>query len=186
MANLNNGLTTIETGQQDARAKINANFSLLDKYRFRSGALSARPTGVGAYDGQLYLATSFGVDAKGAAFYYWDGSNWVAIYSAKLRTDTGSATAMEYDDAVVLLDATTITLNFTLLPADTGLRAPGVPLTIKRIDASGSNSCNINRAADRQIDGVGTGAYSLASQYDSVTLVSNGVDEYHIVSEVVN
>jgi hypothetical protein len=186
MAILANGLETLETGQQDARDTLNGNFAALDQYRYRSGPRSTRPAGEADYDGQLYLTTEWEGGPVGAALEHWDGTRWVTILSTKLRTDDGVGPAMASDDSVVLLDASSVSQNVTLLPADHAARAAGVPITFKRIDNNGGNTCGINRASDRQIDGNGSGSFSLASQYDSVTLVSDGADNYRIVAQVVN
>lgn len=83
--------------------------------------------------------------------------------------DWGSGTDFEFTD-VLLCDATTAPFTVTLPDAT---KNGGRKLTIKKVDAS-ANAVTIDGAGSQTIDGATTD--SLASQYDSLTMVSDGVE----------
>lgn len=185
MANLPNGLETIEIGQDDAREALNRIFETLDDNRFLQGPRSARPASP-ANPGLVYLTTSYTPAGEGGSdLAYWDGADWVTLLSNKVRLTTAVPPAMASDDGLILLDpaGAGATQNLTLLEADDSTRAAGVPVAFKRISGGGNGANILAFAPKRLIDGAAAN-YALPNQWDSVTLVSDGGTGYLVVAEV--
>lgn len=83
-------------------------------------------------------------------------------------TRVTSAYTMTLNDSVILVDASSGAVTVTLKPARECERKR---VTIKKIDSS-ANAVTVDADSSEEIDGATT--KSLASQYDSVELVSQG------------
>lgn len=99
-----------------------------------------------------------------------------AGYAGTVATKTGAYTAT-VSDFLILCDATSGAFTVTLPAAST---QKGLMLTIKKIDSS-ANAVTIDGNAAETIDGAAT--VSLASQYNSRTIVSSGAN-WHVTASV--
>ena len=102
-------------------------------------------------------------------------SNTMTVYGSqghKIDTITSSTTLTE-EDNVILCDASSATVTITLPLANT---AKGREYKIKKIDSS-ANACTITASGTDLIDG--SSSMSLSSQYDYVTLISDGVSNWY-------
>jgi hypothetical protein len=96
--------------------------------------------------------------------------------STPVRSITASATVEDVADAVIVADATSAPVTVTL-PTAAGHRRQ---YTVKRLN-SGANAVTVAAAGGETIDGAGT--YPLSTQYQAVTVASDGT-AWHVVGTV--
>lgn len=108
------------------------------------------------------------------------GTRWIHTVTAEdyrvrsVVTVTTSTYAVVDDDYLILCDASSNAITVALPSASS---KEGRELTIKKVDATG-NAVTIDGDASENIDG--SSSASISSQYESVTLISNGSDWYII------
>lgn len=100
------------------------------------------------------------------------------VRSFKTNVSKTAAYTATLTDHFIDCDATSAAFSITL-PAVAS--SSGKELIIKKIDSS-ANAVTVDGNASETIDGATT--YSLAQQYDSVTIYCDG-SEWHIIGEVV-
>jgi len=101
----------------------------------------------------------------------WSYTQWMdAINSVLSGTTAVSSTPYAHlaTDSLILVDASSAAVTVNLIAVASH---NGAPVTIKKIDGSG-NAVTIDGNAAETIDGATTNV--LASQYDSVTIQSDG------------
>ena len=123
----------------------------------QKNAISSPTAGMVVYDS----------DMKGISFY--DGTAWTTTNNKNVATKTANYTALQSDD-VILGDATSGAITITL---PTAVGFSGKVFNIKKTDSS-INSVTIATTSSQTIDGALTAP--LISQYQSLTLVSNGTN----------
>lgn len=109
----------------------------------------------------------YDTDMKGISFY--NGTAWTTTNNKNVATKTANYTALQSDD-VILGDATSGAITITL---PTAVGFSGKVFNIKKTDSS-VNSVTIATTSSQTIDGALTAP--LISQYQSLTLVSNGTN----------
>lgn len=100
----------------------------------------------------------------------------VSAVLQRVRTVNASG-SVTTDDRTVLIDNTSGNVMISLPAASA---APAHTFTFKRI-SGGANDCTIDCNGADEIDGAGD--YDLLSQYDAITIQSDGMN-WHIVSVV--
>ena len=103
------------------------------------------------------------------ATYLVDGS----VMSAKYRNVTASGNVVS-GDYLIVADATGGAITMTLPPA---ALVPGRIYTFKRVN-SGANAVIVDGYAAETIDGATT--YTLSAQWNSVTVMNNGISWFII------
>lgn len=103
------------------------------------------------------------------ATYLVDGS----VMSAKYRNVTASGNVVS-GDYLIVADATGGAITMTLPPA---ALVPGRIYTFKRVN-SGANAVIVDGYASETIDGATT--YTLSAQWNSVTVMNNGISWFII------
>jgi len=109
----------------------------------------------------------YDTDMKGISFY--NGTAWTTANNKNVATKTANYTALQSDD-VILGDATSGAITITL---PTAVGFSGKVFNVKKTDSS-VNSVTIATTSSQTIDGALTAP--LISQYQSLTLVSNGTN----------
>lgn len=109
----------------------------------------------------------YDTDMKGISYY--NGTAWTTANNKNVATKTANYTALQSDD-VILGDATSGAITITL---PTAVGFSGKVFNIKKTDSS-VNSVTIATTSSQTIDGALTAP--LISQYQSLTLVSNGTN----------
>ncbi len=109
----------------------------------------------------------YDTDMKGISFY--NGTAWTTTNNKNVATKTANYTALQSDD-VILGDATSGAITITL---PTAVGFSGKVFNVKKTDSS-VNSVTIATTSSQTIDGALTAP--LISQYQSLTLVSNGTN----------
>jgi hypothetical protein len=116
----------------------------------------------------------FGIDSDdGNSVFSTKGITLGTVKKKSITSVTTTPYTQIENDDVILVDATGAPATVNLLAADNGKQ-----IIIKKTDASG-NSVTIDGNGAQTIDGALTNV--LTSQYDSVTLVSDGT-AWHIVA----
>ncbi|MDP7420580.1 MAG: hypothetical protein QGH40_01815, partial [bacterium] len=106
------------------------------------------------------------------------GAIAVAVVTKFFSDSPYTATA---SDSVILVDASGGDVTIILPAANT---CPGRMYTVKKID-SGTDSVLIQRSGTDFMEAAGTTDLEFPDQYRYFTVISNGVDGWHIISEGV-
>lgn len=138
-----------------------------------NGAMSFWATAEPAASADTYMTMHFN-DTRDALMASMDQTAYFPFFWKKVLSKTAAYT-MVLGDFTILADATTAAFTVTL-PAASNI---GELVHIKKTDSS-ANAVTISRAGADTIEGATT--VSLANQYNSRTLVSNGTATWYVIA----
>lgn len=166
--NLNRPPTGSQTGTDDVNwgDELNSNATKLDSL------LWVRDTEVNMSNHEPYVnALLYATDTE--TVYIGDGNNWIEqewLSPRTSTTQTGAYTASVNE--TVLCDASGAAFTVTLPPVDDSTH-----VTVKKTDSS-ANAVTVDSPNSETIDGASS--VSLASQYDTVTITSDGTNYFEV------
>jgi hypothetical protein len=155
-----------------ANHALTANYAEIVSTNYVTNNYSAAVT----INNRLVVSGDIMITANGK--YYGNGSRL-----SRTVTRRTTNTSLDTNYSVVLMDASVATRNVTLPLANT---ATGNIYTIKKVDSSANNIRITAYTLDGAdwLDGIAAGDYYfLTAQYQSITVISDGVDTWYIIGK---